>query len=42
MSYAFPFVLLCDLLNELDEIRAKKSSKTIQRLNTHTVAAWFQ
>src|SRR5580693_3599697 len=38
----FPFRLLCDILNELDQNRANKSMKTIQRLNTHTVVGWFK
>jgi DNA ligase 4 len=40
---AFPFRLLCDLLNKLDHNRAYKSTTTvqIQRLNTQTVVAWF-
>jgi len=37
----FPFRLLCDLLNGLDQNRANKSMKAIQRLNARTVVAWF-
>jgi DNA ligase 4 len=41
VNMPFPFRLLCDLLNELDQNRANKSMKAIQRLNTRTVVAWF-
>ena len=39
----FLFSLLCDLLNELDQDRMKKESKTInvQSHHTHTTVAWF-
>ena len=41
VNMPFPFRLLCDLLNELDQNRANSSMKTIQHLNTRTVVAWF-
>jgi DNA ligase-4 len=41
VNMPFPFRLLCDLLNELDQNRANMSMKTIQRLNMRTVVTWF-